>query len=120
MTGEEASERDRLELYEATRGTWKIGAARSDVRYAMAVYDNVVREIYEIERWQQGGTAKYETRTDIDGLDSERQEFVGRCCEDEVLCASYIGGDGKAWFPHGFTGPFRYCWPDAASIDEAA
>jgi len=117
-TGEEASERDRLELYEATRGTWKIGTSKSDMHYAMAVYDNVVQEIYEIECWQQAGTTTYETRPDLNRPNPERQEFVGRRCDDETVREKYIGGDVKAWFPHGFTGSFRYGWPAATARDE--
>ncbi len=120
MAGDDASPDDRLELYEATRGTWKIGASRNEMRYAMAVYDNVIQEIYEIKDWQPAGTAMYKTRLDVNGLNPERHEFVGHRCEEESVRAKYIGGDVKAWFPHGFTGSFRYCWPDSTEKDVAA
>ena len=120
MTGDEATEVDQLELYEATRGTWKIGAERNKVRFAMAVYDNVVQEIYEIISWQQGGTAHYVTREEVNGLNPERYEFVGRRCDDQAVRERYIGKDVKKWFPRGFTGSFRYCWPDEDIPDEVA
>lgn len=40
-----------LELYEATRGTWKLGERRKGARYAFALFEGVVREVYEIEAW---------------------------------------------------------------------
>lgn len=52
-----------LALYEATRGVWKIGPRRNDVRYAFAIYEGVVQEVYEIERWQLAWTTPYTTRT---------------------------------------------------------
>ncbi len=120
MTGDEASERDRLELYEATRGTWKLGAPKDNVRYAMAIYDNVIQEIYEIDGWQPGGTDTYQTRPELNRLDSEHCEFTGRRCEDPVIREKYIGKDVKAWFPKGFTGSCRYCGTEPYAADKAA
>ena len=52
-----------LELYEATRGVWKLDKARVNaVRLAFAVFEGVVREVYEIERWHPAGTLRYQTR----------------------------------------------------------
>jgi hypothetical protein len=39
------------ELYEATRGVWKLGTRRVQAHYAFAVYRGVVREVYQIEGW---------------------------------------------------------------------
>jgi hypothetical protein len=38
-----------LELYEATRGVWILGARCTKAQFAFAVFEGVVREVYEIE-----------------------------------------------------------------------
>jgi hypothetical protein len=48
-----------LALYEATRGTWKLGERRKGARVAFTVFEGVVREMYEIE----GGIARAPRRT---------------------------------------------------------
>lgn len=65
------------ELYEATRGIWRIGSRRAKADYAMAVYQGVVREVYRILKWQPAGTLKYLTRDSSDFKGSGRWEFSG-------------------------------------------
>ncbi len=36
------------ELYDATRASWKVGARRESAKYALAVFEGIVREVYEI------------------------------------------------------------------------
>jgi len=50
-----------LALYEATRGVWRIGPRRDKVRYALAVYEGVVQEVYGIAHWQPAWTTPYQT-----------------------------------------------------------
>jgi hypothetical protein len=50
-------------LYEATRGVWKIGPRRAKARYALAVYQGVVQEVYEILNWDPAWTSPYSNRT---------------------------------------------------------
>jgi hypothetical protein len=51
------------ELYEATRGIWVVpGPRRDNAKYAMAVYQGVVREVYRIDGWYPAGTTHYPTR----------------------------------------------------------
>ncbi len=46
------SKQSALELYDATRGTWKVGlGSAKKAKYALAVYGGVVREVYEIAEW---------------------------------------------------------------------
>lgn len=119
MAGDGASERDRLSLFEATCGTWNLGDNRNKMKYAMAVFDNVVQEIYEIRSWHPGGTRKYET-LDRSGDHSHLWEFDGvRCMEKEVREA-YMGKNVKKHFPRGFAGSFRYCFPDDRQQADAA
>ncbi len=44
------------ELYEATRGIWKVGSRRSGAKFALAVFRGVVWEVYEIGAWYAAGT----------------------------------------------------------------
>ena len=43
------------ELYDATRSCWRLGKRRTGVRFALAVYKGIVKEVYEIEGWHPGG-----------------------------------------------------------------
>jgi hypothetical protein len=91
------------ELYEATRGIWKVGRRREQVDYAMAVYQGVVREVYAIRSWHPAGTLEYQTRTDIDARrDLGRWEFDGVVADD--IRDEYVGFSvGK-----GGQNPIRY------------
>jgi len=44
------------ELYDATRSCWKLGSRRNRAKYALAVFEGVVQEVYEIDGWHEGGT----------------------------------------------------------------
>jgi len=73
-----------LELYEATRGVWVIGERREKARLAFAVFEGVVREVYEIVHWFPGGTTEYFTRP-LENVDApDRWEFVGRLANEEI------------------------------------
>jgi hypothetical protein len=74
------------ELYEITRGIWKISdSRRNSLQFACAVYAGVVREVYKIERWFPAGSTYYSHRIDISTrLDSGRFEFVGNIAPDSV------------------------------------
>ncbi len=91
-----------LELYESTRGIWKVGERRDEVEYAMAVYQGVVREVYRIDRWHAAGTLAYETRDSSGFRDSGRWEFSGKVAGD--IREEYVGYSvGK-----GGQNPIRY------------
>ena len=91
-----------LELYEATRGTWRVGSNRNKVDYAMAVYHGIVREVYRIEQWYKAGTLDYETRDASKLKRKNRWEFVGTIADD--IRDEYIGFSvGK-----GGQNPIRY------------
>jgi uncharacterized protein len=44
-----------VELYEATRGVWKIGKRREKADYAFAVFRGIVKEVYKITQWFPAG-----------------------------------------------------------------
>jgi hypothetical protein len=64
------------ELYDATRGIWKVGSRRDKVKYAFAVFQGIVREVYEIKQWFPAGST-FTSRDFREFKSSDRSEFVG-------------------------------------------
>jgi hypothetical protein len=95
-----------LELYESTRGTWKLGERRKGARYAFAVFEGVVREVYEIEAWHRAGTTPCATR-DATKVQVDRWEFTGRTA-DESIRSEYAGRSVAAYFRRGQQMPTVY------------
>lgn len=77
------------ELYEATRGIWRVGDRRERAEYGMAVYQGIVREVYRIEKWHPSGTLKYRTRDPRDFKTRGRWEFEGNVAAD--IRNEYVG-----------------------------
>ncbi len=96
------------ELYDATRGIWKVGEDRDDAVYAFAVYGGIVREVYKIREWLPAGTTLYKTRPEInDYADQERWEFVGEVAEDAIR-RKYLLKSVEEYFPNHAQNPIRY------------
>src|SRR5205823_282141 len=95
-----------VELYEATRGTWKLSERRQAARYAFAVFEGIVREVYEIEAWHRAGTTPYATR-DAAELKLDRWEFTGRPA-DESIRTEYVGRSVVSEFSQGQQMPTKY------------
>ena len=84
------SDMNTLELYEMTRGCWRVGKRREKAEYAMCVTLGIVHEVYKIENWYPVGTLKYRTRPDSDVLRyPKRWEFEGSIAHD--LRDEYVG-----------------------------
>jgi hypothetical protein len=67
-----------LELYDITRGCWKVSKQRADtIKYAFSTVDSIVVEVYEIFAWLPGGELNRETQKVFDG-DYSRWGFEGR------------------------------------------
>lgn len=94
-----------MELYDTTRGIWKIGKDRDKAKYAFAVFDGVVLEVYEIVAWFQAGRT-FNSRGDHRN-DKVRWEFVGQKA-DEVIRSKYIGKSVEQYFTRGAQNPIRY------------
>lgn len=99
-----------LDLYEATRGVWRLGPRRERAKYAFAVCEAIVREVYAIDSWHPAGTTSYKTRPAKDIKRRGRWEFVGRVAPAPVR-ARYIDRSVEAYFPRGAQNPFRYVLP---------
>ena len=87
------------ELYEVTRGIWAANINRArQVKYAMSVFQGVVKAVYEPQKWAEAGTwaDEYKTRPreDIDPAYNShwngRIEFKGDCAPSEIR-KKYVG-----------------------------
>jgi len=97
------------ELYQATRGIWRVGVRRNKVGYACAVYQGVIQEIYKVERWSKAGTANYDYR-DLTALSTleGRWEFIGKPATDELRRKRYIGKSVTNLIKQGNQNPIMY------------
>ncbi|MEW2741473.1 hypothetical protein ABZ131_20135 [Providencia rettgeri] len=78
-----------LELFEATRGVWRNPPHKDEsLRYAYAIYNNIIKEVYKIHSWIPAGTQQYFTRNVAHA--SGRWEFVGRKADEEIR-RLYVG-----------------------------
>lgn len=96
-----------VELYDATRGVWKIGNKKKRVKYALAVYEGIVREVYQIEGWFRGGTTLYATREPKDVSDKKRWEFVGSVAPERIR-NRYLNKSVERYIARNAQNPIRY------------
>ncbi|HEX8616123.1 MAG TPA: hypothetical protein VF911_00945 [Thermoanaerobaculia bacterium] len=96
-----------LELYEATRGVWKLGARSEKAQYAFAIFEGVVREVYAIESWHPAASTPYATRDALQLKTAGRREFVG-CIADTAVREAYVGRSVANQFPQGLQSPVVY------------
>lgn len=93
-----------MELYDVTRSCWKMGDDKEKVKYALAVYDGIVQEVYQVKHWFKGG----ETMLSIEGERSDdRWEFVGHVAPDEIR-KKYINKSVGHYFRQGNQSPIVY------------
>jgi hypothetical protein len=95
-----------IELYDSTRSCWVLSEERArKAKYAFAVYDSIIREVYEITGWLPGGSTMvcYE-RGEVDGF---RREFVGKIASSDIR-KKYFGKDVSAYFQRGAANPIQY------------
>lgn len=95
------------ELYEATRGVWRVGSHREAVRHALAVAGGIVREVYEVQSWQPAGSNHYKTRKAVDVKIEGRWEFSGKVADQEVR-SRYLNKSVAHYFKSGSANPITY------------
>jgi serine/threonine protein kinase len=88
------------ELYHATRGIWRLNRRRAErARYAFAVYQGVIKEVYAIHRWMPATketTEYWDRRSASQGkyfpseVNEGRSEFVGELAP-EFIRQKYVG-----------------------------
>lgn len=78
---------DPIRLYDYTRHSWKLSERRNIAKYAFAVYQNIVQEVYTIEHWlPQNSTYNTKTEQEITDhtINTERWEFVGNIAPKNI------------------------------------
>ena len=97
------------ELYDITRGVWVLSVERaSKMKYVFAVYEGVVREVYEPEKWMPALTTQYPNRTDLVPDDAKgRVEFIGKPAP-EAIRQKYLLGDVTAYTKVSLQAPCLY------------
>jgi len=87
------------ELYDATRSAWRISAdKRKKIEYAFSIYEGVVREVYKISGWFEGGSTFNNRYEGFDVNGNGRWEFVGVLAEDKLrkkYINHYVGNNFK-------------------------
>ena len=96
-----------VELYDATRSAWHVGGKRQRVEYALAVFEGVVREVYRITTWLDGGSTFNVRRGGRAVPRQGRHEFVGTLADDRVR-KRYINRYVGHLFPAGAQNPIKY------------
>ena len=85
------------EIYEITRGNWVVGERRNKARFAFAVYNGIVRQVYEIQKWFPVQARSQESKT------QDRWRFDGTVAQD---LQHYVGGSVEQYT--GAQNPIRY------------
>jgi hypothetical protein len=96
-----------LELYESTRGVWKLGPRRLKAKFAFAVFEGVVRAVYRIDAWYPAGSTEYQSRSAPEVQREGRWEFIGAPA-DEVISAAYVDRSVRSYFRQGQQSPIVY------------
>lgn len=87
------------ELYEVTRGDWVIGVRREKARYALTVYNGIVRAVYTITAWR----AVIYSDTSYKTLN--RWRFDGTIAHE---LEHYVGGSTLRYAVANAQNPIRY------------
>jgi hypothetical protein len=91
------------ELYDATRGMWRIGPKAKRAALAFAVFHGVVREVYTIKSWHRAGTTPYHARSVAEPRPG-RWEFLGEPA-DAAVRNQYVGRSVQRYFKQGLQSP---------------
>lgn len=100
------------ELYEITRAYWKVSIEQAQkAKYALAIYDGMVLEVYEIAQWFPALSTimaqREENPKDVEG----RSEFVGKIAAEEIR-RKYKDKSVSTLFARGAQNPIRYIFPE--------
>lgn len=95
------------ELYEATRGVWRLGERKNRVDLAFSVAEGHVLDVFSICGWHPAGSTSYRTRPHKDVNINGRWEFVGVRAPDD-LRDQYLGGSVRHYWKQGASNPVLY------------
>ena len=94
-----------IELYDATRSAWVIGEKKKYAKYALAVYQGIVQEVYEIKGWFPNNSTMNTRKSGDTEISEQRWEFVGRI-SDVAVRKKYLHKDISSYM--GAQNPIRY------------
>jgi hypothetical protein len=98
----------REELYDYSRGVWKADWKKHRPRFALIVFQGVIREVYEIQGdWKPAGSTEYKYREKSEVAIPGRWEFEGIEAPEEIR-SKYIGRSAREYFPKGSRNPLKY------------
>ncbi|MFR3451302.1 MAG: LEM-3-like GIY-YIG domain-containing protein [Collinsella sp.] len=97
-----------FELYEVTRGFWRVDTSKVEgIHLALAVYDGMVLEAYEIAAWLPAGSGMCAARSVSQAELAHRMEFVGRVA-NRCIGDHYVGKGVSGLYAPGSANPIRY------------
>lgn len=74
-----------VDLYDYTRGIWRLSPERAkNAKYAFAVYQRIIKEVYEIDGWFRAGATKYQNPRFNPEDFKTRFEFTGKVADDRI------------------------------------
>lgn len=73
------------ELYDITRSCWRINPHNRDINYVLPIYNGVIKQVFIPEVWVPGNSTirEFTKSTDLQEIDEDRWEFVGRVAQDK-------------------------------------
>lgn len=96
-----------LDLYEVTRGYWKVDVKRAEkADYVFSVYKGMIKEVYKVKEWLPAGTIPRSTLPDAK-VPTDRYEFVGEVAE-EAIRNKYIEKSIANLYRKGEANPIKY------------
>ena len=108
LNDEEFDNLTQDELYDGYRGIWRISKTKClKLKYAFAIHNNIIKNVYLIDEWHSGNTTKYKTRkfNSNDPKIKKRIEFTGKIAFD-IQC--FIGKDISTYYSRGEANPIKY------------
>lgn len=96
-----------FELYEVTRGYWKVDVKRAEkAQYAFCIYKGMIKEIYKIIQWLPAGTIPRPTLPNAE-TPADRFEFIGEIAEENIR-DKYIDKSVANLYRKGEANPIKY------------
>ncbi|MBT4866155.1 MAG: hypothetical protein HON53_13715 [Planctomycetaceae bacterium] len=98
----------QIQLYDATRSSWKVGPRRANAEYAFCVYGGIVRAVYRVAAWVPAGSTMMSPTYDHREHEApDRFEFVGKLAAEDIR-RKYVGKSIKQYFAKGAQNPIKY------------
>lgn len=96
-----------LELYEVTRGYWKVNVKKAEkADYVFSVYKGMIKEVYKVKEWLPAGMILRPTLPDAE-TPADRFEFVGEIAEENIR-DKYIEKSIANLYRKGESNPIKY------------